>query len=608
MSIDPSQPKAGRTGANGAFNRRRLFPFRRPARVLIVVLLLVGVPAIAFAAWGTFRVTQESTALASVDKYSVKPQSFLVTLKEKGELKAARSVDVASEVEGRATIISIIDEGKEVKKGDLLVELASDQLDDRIAQEELKEAAAVTAYQAAKNDLDIQRDKNKSDIRKARLQVELMQLELDKYLGTSTYEMGQQSEDEGVDVDIDMLSNVAEQEASKANSEGEWARAKRDAEIAIEEAETLLERREQDFMATKELYEKDMATQLELQEDEFNFQKAKWEVEKAKMALDVLIQYTHKADLKKRISDVEEAQKELERVIKSARNEEEKKVRALEGRDKELEITTAQLAKLREQRSKCRITAPTQGFVVYYTRGGRYWDDSGQIKEGASVHERQVLMQLPDTSEMIVTARIHETKTHKVNVGQRAVVEVEGFPGRRFTGKVSKIAVLADTENRWLNPELKEYETEITLDPADAPLKPGVTAHVEIFVEEVEDEPSVPVQSIFSKNGRRYVFRSNGNDVEPVEVQVGSVGTEWAEITGGVTNGDSVLLAFGDDHTRLVPDMPAPRPQFNFRGGESAGEGGDSSAKKAGKGDGKDSHRGRRRAAAGGGHGGGTTP
>ena len=33
-----------------------------------------------------------------------------------------------------------------------------------------------------------------------------------------------------------------------------------------------------------------------------------------------------------------------------------------------------------------------------------------------------------------------------------------------LTGSVTKIAAVADTQNRWLNPDLKEYETEITLD------------------------------------------------------------------------------------------------------------------------------------------------
>ena len=129
--------------------------------------------------------------------------------------------------------------------------------------------------------------------------------------------------------------------------------------------------------------------------------------------------------------------------------------------------------------------------------------------------------------------RVHEAKTDKLRLGQLAKITVEGLPGHEFTGKVTKIGVVADTQNRWLNPDLKEYETEITVDPTDVPLKPGVTAHVEILVETVGDSLAVPVQAVYAKSGRRYVFREHRGETVPIEVQLGAIGTEWAEVTEG---------------------------------------------------------------------------
>ena len=91
-------------------------------------------------------------------------------------------------------------------------------------------------------------------------------------------------------------------------------------------------------------------------------------------AKEVLETYTHVADLRQRQSDVEESRKEFDRVVKNANAEAIKKKRAVEGKKKELELIQAQLAKLRRQQSGCRITAPTQGFVVYYAGwGGRHF-------------------------------------------------------------------------------------------------------------------------------------------------------------------------------------------------------------------------------------------
>ncbi|MGB0716797.1 MAG: hypothetical protein ACPGXK_13020, partial [Phycisphaerae bacterium] len=347
--------------------------YRRRGGALAYVVAVVVMAGVAAGGWAAMNMGSLESGDA-VDTHNVDRRSFLVELKEKGELKAARSVDIKSKVEGRATIISVVEEGTPIEQGDLLVELASDQLDEKITQEELKEATVSTSYQAAQTDLDIQRDKNASDIAKAQLDVELKTLELEKYL------------------------------------KGDWAQQLRDAEIAIEEAKIQLERRRADFDAAKKLVEREFITQVEFEENDFQYKKALWNLEKAEQAKMVLGQFTHKAELRKRESDRDEAKRELDRVRKNAESEEAKKVHNVDGKRKELEITRARLTKLRAQRENCKIFAPAPGFVVYYSGGGRFWssDGSGQVKEGATVHERQVLMQLPDTSEMIVVVRIHE--------------------------------------------------------------------------------------------------------------------------------------------------------------------------------------------------------
>ncbi len=512
----------------------------RSGRTAIIFAVIAVVVIGAAATYYLSSSWQDSAVrLSQMDKFVVAPRTFNVVLKEKGELKASKSADIKCEVEGRSTIISLIDEGKLVTKGDMLVELASDEIENRIQQEELKEANAVSAFEAAKAELDIQRDKNESDNRKASLKIELAQLELDKY------------------------------------RKGDWIQQLKDAEIAISQARIMLEREKEDFEAAKELVERKFITRTEFKEDEFNYQKAQWDLEKADRAKNVLEEYTHIANLRRSESDLEEAGKEALRVQKSAEAEETKKVRALEGKEKELNLTQTQLEKLKRQRKQCRIFAPTSGYVVYYSGGGghRFMSGQNQIQEGAEVRERQILMQLPDTTQMAIVLRVHEAKMDRLAVGQKALVEIEGIPGKRFSGNVSKIAVLADTQNRWLNPDLKEYETEILLDETDEVLKPGATAHVEIMVETVVDKLAVPVQAIYSKGGKRYAFHNDRGAVSPREIQLGAIGMEWAEVVNGLQSDDQILLAFSDEQKRMIPDA-APgasrgkraRPGANHQG------------------------------------------
>ncbi|HNQ21704.1 MAG TPA: efflux RND transporter periplasmic adaptor subunit [Phycisphaerae bacterium] len=493
---------------------------------------VIGVGVLGSAVWASVRWWPARQAAAAVATAAVEARDFAVVLKEKGELKAARSTDIKCEVEGRSTIISLIPEGSAVEKGDLLVELASDEIEDRIRSDEIKDAVAASAYERAVAELDIQRDRNASDIRKGRLEIDLKRNERDKYL------------------------------------EGDYLQRLKDLRVAIEQAEILLERRTEDFEASKQLRDREFITKTEYDEAEFNQKKAAWELDKARLALEVFEKYTHKAELAQKQSDLEEAEKELERIIKNAKAVEDQKVSDLGSKQKERDLTADQLAKFRAQKEKSKIYAPTQGFVVYGagSSGGRgrfiSFDGSGQIKEGATVYERQVLMQLPDTSRMIAEIRIHEAKRHQVKVGQPAMLSIEGVPGRQFTGKVTKIAEVADSQDRWLNPDLKEYTTEIELDSTDVALKPGVTAHVEIFVEQVRGRLAVPVQAVFSKSGRHYVFAQRPGEPQPVEVVLGSTGTEWVEVTSGLDAGTRVLLAVSEEHQRLLPDLPPVAPEM----------------------------------------------
>lgn len=496
---------------------------RRRHRVLATGVILLGL--LTAGAYGLRTWIAGPQAAREVTYFTVEPRSFQVELREKGELRAAKSTDVISEVEGRSTIIHLIPEGTVVKQGDLLVELASNQINDRIREQELKEADVFTVFEAAKKELEIQRDKNASDIRKADLDITLKQLELDKYM------------------------------------EGDWKLNLRDAEIAIQQAEITLDRAKNDFESAAQLYEKKFITRTQYLEDEFNHTKAVWELEKAQKALAVLQEYTFIAEREKKKSDLEEAKKEAERIRKNAEAEEIKKLRAMEGKEKELAIVREQLDRFRKQKEKCRIHAPTPGFVVYYTGGGGggRWmmGTDSQIKEGAEVHERQILMQLPDTSSMVVNMRIHESKTGKLERGQTAWITVDGIPGAVFEGRVTKIASVADSANSWVNPDLKEFETEVTLNEVDPRLKPGGNAQVRIQVETVTDKLAVPVHAVYAKGKKRYLFRREGNAVAPVEVALGPHSAEWIEIRGdAVKPSDRVLLAFTEEHQRMIPDLP----------------------------------------------------
>ncbi len=447
--------------------------------------------------------------------YTASKRSFLVTEDVKGELKAKNTKEIKSRVEGRTTIVQLVEEGTTVAEGDLLVKLASDKIEDKVRREEANLASAVAGLEAAEKDLEILLDENESNRRKKALEVKMAGIELKKYI------------------------------------EGDMKKLLMDAELEVERTKQVHANKVISHNNTKELFAKKFKTKNDLRNAKFNLLEAEGAMKKAKLGLKILKTYSIPQETERLESALSEAEKELERVKKSGEAKEAQKHAEVEAKRANLLNTQGLLKKLREQMAYTEMRAPSPGIVVYHSER---WNNQ-RIMEGAEVYERQTLVDLPDPSVMIVTVRIHEAKTHKVQVGQVVHVEVEGVPDEVFTGHITKIAPLADSKNQWLNPDLKEYETEILLDDFEADLKPGATARVAILIAELEDVVAIPVQAVFSRSGRHFVFKPDGGDGTPTQVELGESSAEYTEVVGGLAVGDQVMMAINETAQRALADL-----------------------------------------------------
>jgi HlyD family secretion protein len=186
------------------------------------------------------------------------------------------------------------------------------------------------------------------------------------------------------------------------------------------------------------------------------------------------------------------------------------------------------------------------------------------IREGATVRERQTIITIPDLRRMSVNVKIHESYIKKIKVGQKARITVDAYPDERLTGEVTVVGLLPDSQNRWLNPDLKVYLTTVTIEGTNTWLKPGMSAKVEILVDHLDDVVYVPVQSIVPGNGREYCFVSSSfNKPERREAQVGEFNDEFIEVKTGLKEGERVLLNPPDipDNESAPPDSKPAQPE-----------------------------------------------
>lgn len=102
--------------------------------------------------------------------------SFDITTTANGELEAKNQIEIRNQLEQQATITYIIDEGKIVRKGELLIKLNDDAIKTNINEELLQVETAKAMLTQAEEAYNIQVSENESNLRKAQLKVELAKL------------------------------------------------------------------------------------------------------------------------------------------------------------------------------------------------------------------------------------------------------------------------------------------------------------------------------------------------------------------------------------------------------------------------------------------------
>jgi multidrug efflux pump subunit AcrA (membrane-fusion protein) len=149
---------------------------------------------------------------------------------------------------------------------------------------------------------------------------------------------------------------------------------------------------------------------------------------------------------------------------------------------------------------------------------------------------------VPDMNRICIKVKIHESYIKRIKKGQPARITVDAFQDRTLEGEVSQVAVLPDSENTWLNPDMKVYRTTVTVRGEHDWIRPGMSAKVEIQVDQLTDVVFVPLQAVSTlKTGKVcYVLRDGA--LEMREVQVGQFNDEFIEIQDGLAEGDRVSL------------------------------------------------------------------
>ncbi len=480
------------------------------------ILVPAGVAFVAAVTWLSLpeRAATESGGPAY---YAAERGPFTITLPTGGSLEAVNEVTVRNLVPGQTRIISLIKEGTFVKEGELLLELDSADIENRLSAAEIAYQQSLSNVAEQEERVEVMKSENIIRLRDADLAVELAKQDLIKY------------------------------------KDGEWPQLRKKSESAITLATEELRRAQDRLNGTRRLEEKGYATPAELIADQLVVQRREIELESAQEELRLLAEFDYPRQLKLLEANAENTVVRFERTLRQNETQLEKAMLQMDSSSETLDLRQTGLEELREARAHTRVYAPQDGLVIY--QKADHWRQE-PIEEGSSVRERQQLISLPDVSSMKVRVNIYESQISLVKPGMRAYVHLDALPDRRFSGEVLSIATMPEPA-RDNNPNHRVYKAEVLVTDPIPDIKPGVTARVDVLVAELEDVIKIPLQAVVGIEERQFCFIREGAADVPVEVEVGLFDSQFVQIRSGLVAGDEVVLA--PPATTRVPEAAEMR-------------------------------------------------
>ena len=324
---------------------------------------------------------------------------------------------------------------------------------------------------------------------------------------------------------------------------------------------------EEELAGTKRLESKGYVTRNALDKKEISVKQSRLKVQSASTKLNLFIKYELPKAAEQALSKYEEGLQELSRTVSMSiarMAQAEAKVNSARNR---FNLESTELKDLRQQLENCNIQANTAGMVVY-AQGDR-WRDDEQIRVGATVRQRQEILTIPDMTQMSVQVKIPESYVKKIEKGQPAKIRLEAEPGRVLEGNITRVAVLPDSGDRFRSPDRKVYSTQVTIQGVHTWLKPGMTAEVEVIVDQLEDVIYVPFQAVNTVDEYHIVFADDASgNIKLKEVKIGQFNDEFIEIQEGIEAGAVVHLKTPKDGPQQIKDF-LKRKTLNQEGPET---------------------------------------
>lgn len=182
------------------------------------------------------------------------------------------------------------------------------------------------------------------------------------------------------------------------------------------------------------------------------------------------------------------------------------------------------------------------------------------IEPGARVGVNQKLFGVVDLAELEFEAGAPTSRIAAIKLDQEIRFKVEGFGDRPFSGRVERIAPVAQTGSRLI-------PLFVRVANRDGALRGGMFVHGELTLAQTDDAAVLPLSAIRDIETAPHVLTVEAGKVQKRPIRLGLINetAKEAAIAEGVKAGDLVLITKLENlkpgqAVKLPPSAPAPAP------------------------------------------------
>lgn len=183
----------------------------------------------------------------------------------------------------------------------------------------------------------------------------------------------------------------------------------------------------------------------------------------------------------------------------------------------------AQLIKAQEATRDYVIKAPWDGVV-----------SKMKVRDGDFVAPRAALAEIYDPRSLIVRIAVPEQEAARLALDMRVEVELDAFPGKRFSARITRLYPYLDNRTR-------TRIAEITLTGTPT-LLPGMFARVHLVKETLADAITVPAYSLITVPGGQAAFVVQDGKALQRKVTTGVEVDGRVRIVSGLAAGEKLII------------------------------------------------------------------